>query len=323
MDFPFGREPPIFTAYFAFAIIFAVLFFGQLVLALLTGIKKPRGDAFGMVTEQGVELLRLHRTRFTFLMTLMLMSLIIMYSLLATSLFYTSSITYTVNLTQDIINRFRTVGMASSCSFEIRNLLLFAVLVAVLDSGIKVSQLRHFSSTAKGIQGGTNVNIIVMSCLVGFLAILTVGLITVLNEVNAETEQPVYTFVSSAKIVADIWSEFGLFQARIFIDVVLTIYYTVVAILMWRKKRMVAHEPNEADHNYSFRALERIVKYVCPLLILSTIHMIITDVLERPIITTIVVNNQTSLSYGFASNFIAGVIAILLNLALISVGYVL
>ncbi|KAM6503945.1 hypothetical protein JOM56_000888 [Amanita muscaria] len=246
LDSPFVEQPPIFTADFAFNVIFGVLSLGQIMLVLLlTGIKmarKPWRNDFGTVTEQEVVLLRLHRPRFALLMALALISLVIVYSTQAASMFY-GFIPYPTYL---------AIFVANNCFWDIQNVFFSAVLIAVLDSGIKVSQLRRHGSTANAWQVGTDVNIIVMSCLVGVLMVLTIARIAVFGLWNAEETGT----GPSATTAAERWAQFGLSQVRLFIDVVLAIYYTVVAILMWRKVYMVPAGPNEADKDYSFRVLK-------------------------------------------------------------------
>ncbi|KAM6496698.1 hypothetical protein JOM56_007171 [Amanita muscaria] len=311
MDSTFSSEPPIFTADFAFIVIFAAVSVVQLVLVLLLTVikmtRKQGGAGVGTVTEQEVGLLRLHRTRFALLMALTLISIVAMYSTQAVLSFF-NLLTFSTYL---------AISVANNCLFDFQNVFLFAVLIAVLDSGIKVSQLRRHDSTANALQG-TNVNIIVMSCLVGFLLILTIARIALLGLWDA---RQMSTELDLTITAAEWWAHFGLGQVRTFIDVVLAIYYTVVAILMWKKVHMVPSGPNEADKNYSFRVLHRISRIVCPVLLLSTVSMIILDVLGNTIASALFGTDY--LPFAFAYDFTSGVLAVLLNFAIISVGYVL
>ncbi|KIL59018.1 hypothetical protein M378DRAFT_284283 [Amanita muscaria Koide BX008] len=316
MNFSFSNQPPIYTAEFAFAVIFAVFSFLLLLVFLLTGIKmtrKPSGDAFGTDTEQEIGLLRLHRARFAVLMALSLISLVIVFSTQAASY-----------ILFDIATN-SNISMTYIAFWDIRNVFFSAVLIAVLDSGIKVSQFHRYSSAANGKQGGTNVNIIVMSCIVGFLAILTIARIVATGELYAEYLARVEPYTITVPLW---WAQFGLAQVHNFFNVVLSIYYTIVTILMWRKKRIMPHESNEADKNYSFRVLDRVAILVCPLLLLLTLYTIISIPIENTIILVPFAELTpdqylTYLSFSFAGDFIWGVITIGLNAAVISVGYVL
>ncbi|KIL59016.1 hypothetical protein M378DRAFT_283964 [Amanita muscaria Koide BX008] len=245
MNSRFDNWLPIMKADFAFIVIFAVFSFLLLLVFLLTGIKlirKPSGDTFGTVAEQEKGLLRLHRARFAVLMALSLISLVIRFS--------TAAANYNFFDIQTDFN----LSTTTTAFWDIRNVFFSAVLIAVLDSGIKISQLRRYGSTANGMQGGTNVNIIVMSCIVGFIAILSIAHIAVTVELNAEY----LAFEPDSITAPKWWAQFGLAQASNFFNVVLSIYYTIVTIVMRRKKRIIPHESNEADKNYrnGFRVLD-------------------------------------------------------------------
>ncbi|KIL59021.1 hypothetical protein M378DRAFT_169905 [Amanita muscaria Koide BX008] len=277
--------------------------------------RKPWGDAF--VTQQEIGLLRLHRARFAVLMALSLISLVIVFS--------TGAASYGLFDNQTNYN----IVTAYNAFWDIRNVFFSAVLIAVLDSGIKVSQLRRYGSTANGMQGGTNVNIIVMSCIVGFLAILAIARIVVTGELYAKY----LAFEPDSITAPKWWAQFGLAQMRNFFNVVLSIYYTIVTILMWRKKRMMPYESNEADKKYGFRVLDRVAILVCPLLLLLAVYTIISIpivnaaiFIQVPSENILIIppnNFLAALSFFFADDFIWGMITIMLNVAVISVGHVL
>ncbi|KIL61546.1 hypothetical protein M378DRAFT_166831 [Amanita muscaria Koide BX008] len=229
-------DPSLLMATFAFSIIFAILALGQLTFLILFALRRRGGDISGIATEQAIHG---YRVRFTILMVLNFVSLILEYSMRASTL-HSQTLSITTVLAY--------VSMP-----EFSDALLYATIIVLLDSCTGSTEVSaHRSSNGK-------VNIAVSVSLLIVMTISTIARNVVIRELSIAE--------SSGNLGS--WglrlAELILRHLHILIYLVLTIYFTVVAVSMWNQRhgRVTARFGLEGNLNL------RVMKVISHWLILT------------------------------------------------------
>ncbi|KAM6503913.1 hypothetical protein JOM56_000856 [Amanita muscaria] len=225
-------DPSLLMATFAFSIIFAILALGQLAFLIFFALRRRGGG-----------IIHGYRVRFTILMVLNFVSLILEYSIRA-SILHSQTLSITTVLAY--------VSMP-----EFADALLYATIIVLLDSCTGSTEvLAHRSSNGK-------VNIAVSVSLLIVMTISTIARNVVIRELSIAE--------SSGNLGS--WglrlAELILRHLHILIYLVVTIYFTVVAVSMWNQRHGRVTVRFGLEGNLNLRVMKVISHWTSGVLILT------------------------------------------------------